>query len=430
MAIAKLNVKTRMMKLSNGLRIVLDPMPNRDSVALGVWVGVGGRFESKENAGISHFIEHVVFKGTRQFDNHAIKQRIEGCGGILNAFTDEESTCYYAKTLRQHVSSTLEILAEMCLVPLLNSLDIEQERKVIMEEIKMYRDVPSQHISDMLNKIIWPDQPLGRMITGSEKTVQKITPAKLRRYRQNHYVANNIVVVAAGNVDAKKFVRDCRKYFGSLKRGRRHVPAKSRHRTRGPYVNTMNKDIAQGHLCLGIPAYHRSHPDRYALDLINIVLGGNMSSRLFQAIREDKGLAYEIRSSYSKMNDTGVFVIYAGVEKTKMYNALEDIIKELERLAANGVSAKELDRAKQYCQGTLRLYLEGTISRMIWQGESVLAHNNIGNLSYILAKLDRVRPSDILRVSRKLFGSTREFHLSVIAKSIARDKINRILRKR
>lgn len=416
----------QIIKLPNGLRIVMAPMKGRTSAAVGVWVGVGGRFESKKLSGISHFIEHLTFKGTRRFNNRQLKEMIEGRGGLLNAFTDEESTCYYAKMLGSDITYALEVLSELCANPLFLKADFEQERNVIVEEIRMYKDLPMHCAMDMLNEVVWPNHALGRILTGTEEGVMKMKRSDLVLFHKRHYFAERIVVAAAGDFKPDLFLRACKDNLGHLKRGKTIKPAPPKKTKKGPHVKFFAKKIAQGHICLGIPAFNRTHPDRYILDVINVLLGGNMSSRLFQSIREDKGLAYEIKSAYSKMMDTGLFTIYAGVDKKNIYKTIRYIVKELQKISQDLVKPNELERAKQYCIGSLKLYMEGTVNKMMWVGEGVLSLDQIRDWREIISRIKSVTRQDVRRVGACLMRKDR-LHLSVVADKLDEEKLTKEL---
>ena len=420
--------KDKLVKLSIGVRVVLVPKNDRVSTAIGIFADVGGRYEPKKVSGISHFIEHLVFKGTKTYSNRAIKEEIEGRGGMLNAFTDEETTCYYAKVLSKDTGVALSILSDMVLEPNMHKVDIDQERGVIIEEIQMYKDHPGHWIMDLMNEMMWPGQSLGRLLTGTEETLKVIGQKELFRFMGTHYTASHLVVAVAGRLNEDRFIKDCERIFQHLKKGDKKTSPPARERAQGPYLRWEKKKTEQAHVCLGFPAYKRDHADRFVLELMNIVLGGNMSSRLFQAIREDRGLAYEIKSGYSKLNDTGLFTIYAGLASKNLeeaMNCLCDVLKDLKNAL---VGKDELNRAKKYCSGSLSLYLEGTTNTMMWQGESVLFRNKLRSTKDMLAGIESVRAEAIQRVARDILKSNK-CHMVMIANKCPEQKLVNILKQ-
>ena len=388
--------------LDNGVRVVFHHMPHMSSVTAGVWIGTGSRYETEGNSGISHFLEHLLFKGTEKRSCRELKEVIESKGGALNAFTAEEMTCYWTKVIPKHLPEAIDVLCDMVRSPLLNEEDINKEKGVILEEISMYLDLPMHYVHVLFSELLWPDQPLGQLIVGKRETVRSFNQEILRQYMEKFYSAENITVAIAGAIsieDALKVIAP----FKELLKKEANVFSGVRVEQKEPRVNLFSKKTEQIHLCLGSRGYHRSHSDRYALFLLDTILGGNMTSRLFEEIREKRGLAYEIRSTMQTLADTGAFVISAGVALDKLDETVKLILKEIERVKQEDVSPAELTQAKDYCRGQLLLTLEGTSSYMQWLGEHELTLSKIPTPEEVMAKIDIVTCDDIKRVAREIF---------------------------
>ncbi|MCX6356812.1 MAG: pitrilysin family protein [Candidatus Aureabacteria bacterium] len=388
--------------LDGGLRAVTCEMPAMESAAIGIWIGIGGRYEEAPLNGISHFLEHLLFKGTATRSALRISQEIESVGGALNGFTGEEYTCYMAKVPHAHLRRAAEVLADMCTAPALRGEDIEKERAVIREEINMYRDTPQHHVVDLLGETLWSGHPLGRPLAGTPESVGAITRAHLRQHHAGSYTPQNMVCAAAGAVRHDLFCELMVTLLASRARSRppRFAPAPRGARRA---VRVERKKTEQSHLCLGIRGYSREHPDRYALQMLSIIMGENMSSRLFQRIRERHGLAYAINSSVTRYRDTGAFSIYAGVEHAKALKALALIVKELALVRDRGVGAAELRRARVYWTGQLSMELEKTAQTMLCLGEQMICSGKILTKEAEVANIRRVGVQDIRRVAADLF---------------------------
>ncbi len=399
--------------LNNKLRIITQHLKDRDSTAVGVWFGVGGRYENSQNKGVAHFMEHMAFKGSRNYSCQAIKQLIEGVGGNLNAFTGEEETCYYAKVPGKHLNRTFDILADISLFPIINKTDLEKERSVILEEIKMYHDLPQYYVMELLQELLWPEHPLGQGLAGDSRTVSALSDVDLRDFQRRFYVPDNIVVSVCGDIDHEAVVKVVDKKLGKLKGESQdqYVPARS-HQDK-PSVKFYQKNTEQMHLALGYLAYETNHKDYYVLALLSIILGGNMSSRLFNEVREDRGLAYSIGSSLKTLDDTGMFLIRAGVDNEKIVDALELILKVLRKITKDGVTADELGRAKEYFIGQFLLGLEDTLDHMIWLGAGLISRDKTRTLAAVVKKIKAVSLGDIRRVAQEVL-SERRLNVSLI----------------
>ena len=399
--------------LPNGLALALWPVPQAQSVAVGVWVRAGGRYEPAERSGISHFLEHLLFKGTRRRSCEELKQQIEGVGGSLNGFTAEEFTCYMAKVPHRHTRRAVDVLADMVRHPTLAARDMDKEREVVIEEIRMYEDAPGQYVHDLFSQLLWPEHPLGMLLSGTIDTVRRITQPDLVRYWRRMYQPRNLLVAAAGALEPEGVIRQIRRAFGGMRASRTDGFLRAPRPRRGPQVRVWNKPTEQTHLCAGTYAIPRTHPDRFALELLHVLLGANMSSRLFREVREKRGLVYEIGTQIKRFHDTGAFVIHAGCETGKLTATVRTIFAELARVRREVVSRAELRRAKDYYAGQLVMGLEDTMEQMLWVGEQAVAVGRIARTELLLAHMAKVTERDIRRVARQLFV-TPKMHLVVV----------------
>ena len=403
----------RVTALPNGLGLVLRPMPHAESVAVGIWVNAGGRYEPPALSGISHFLEHLVFKGTRRRTCEALKQQVEGVGGTLNGFTAEEFTCYMAKVPHRHMRRAIEALTEMIRFPSLAARDLDKEREVIIEEIRMYEDSPGQYVHDLFSQLLWPDHPLGTLLSGTIDTVRRIGRSDIVRYWRRMYQPRNLLVAAAGALEPETVTRHVRRALGTMSGHPAARFARAPRPRRGPQVRVWNKPTEQTHLCVGTYAIPRTHPDRFALELLHVLLGANMSSRLFREVREKRGLVYEIGTQIKRFEDTGAFVISAGCDTGKLTATVQTIFTELSRIRRVPVSRAELRRAKDYYAGQLLMGLEDTMDQMLWVGEQAVTVGRIAKPQALLAYLSKVTERDIRRLARRLFV-TPQMHLAVV----------------
>ncbi len=398
--------------LPNGLRIVSAPRMEAESVSVGVWINAGGRHENRRINGISHFLEHLLFKGTFRRSAQRIKEEIEGAGGALNAFTDEEFTCLWAKVQPRDLLKTVEVLTDMVLRPKLDPKEIEKERSVILEEIRMYRDLPMQSVHDLLNALLWPRHPLGMILSGTEASVRRIGRRDIRVYQRNCYTPRNIVVAACGRLSHRDLVEAISPLWLGVSPGLLHRARRVHQGQRRPRLKMEVKETEQTHLCLGFHAFPRNHPQVHALNLLNVVLGGNMSSRLFQEVREKRGLAYEIGSQVRRFRDTGLFSISAGVEHRHLTVCLPVILKELQSIRREGVTDKEFEQAVEYLTGQLLFSLEDTGEQMCWLGECEMILGRVEPIDAVLAQVRKVRREDLRLAARAIL---RPNHLNLAA---------------
>ena len=402
--------------LDNGLKIVTNRLGGRESVSLAIWIRVGGRYEKKELAGISHFVEHMLFKGTKNRTTKEIKENIEGVGGMLNAFTSEESTCYFVKIPKNKFEHAYDVLQDMVNHATLSVDEFKKERTVILEEIKMYLDLPSQHVHEIMSELLWTNQPLGRPIAGTIDTVSGMTRNDLYGHVQSYYHPKNILVTASGDIDHDHFKEITQHYFekSPVKSLSKFQSVKSS--SNGKRTNRfrfINKKTEQTHFVIGFHGLPRNDADRYKLGIMNVILGGNMSSRLFEQVREQRGLAYEIKSGLGFFHDAGSISISAGVEPKKGSLAVKVIMKELDRLKRSFVSKNELRRAKDYFLGQFLLGLEDTLDNALWFGERVLYGGQLPKVEEIKNEVEKVTEEHIKILANRFFKSS-DVHLALI----------------
>jgi predicted Zn-dependent peptidase len=386
----------------DGLTLIFSPFTNVETASLGIFVRIGSRFEKKSLRGIAHFLEHILFKGSHHYSHRQIKQEIEGRGGTLNGFTSQEYTGYYAYFLNKNLKLTLDILLDMVFRPLLKEEDIAKERNVILEEIKMYNDLPSSRVGILLEELLFRDHPLGEPIIGQFSTVKGIEKTHLAHFRNNYYGPSNIVVSFSGDVSRdeiivllKKKIK-CKSSKPSLKT---HCPLS----LKGLHIKAESKKLEQAHLGLGFRSVSYLHKNRFVADLINVLLGANMSSRLFEEVREKRALCYEISTEVRKFKDTGAFVVHAGLDKAKINLVIRCILKELKKLKEEPVPSKELQRAKDYVLGHIAMALERPPERMFYAAESYLTINKIYSLPQIKKEVERITSLDIQKLAQDIF---------------------------
>jgi len=394
-------------RLANGLTVATAEMPHMASVSLGLWVGVGGRHEPAELNGVSHFIEHMLFKGTRRRSAREISQSVEGIGGYLNAFTSEENTCFYSKARHDRFEELLEVLMDMFLNSVFDPEEINKEREVIKEERAMYLDQPHHHVLELLNELLFPDHPLGRSLTGTEETLDTLGRSELIGYQRRSYVAPVTLVVAAGNLRHARVVRAVGRYAGRFSDGAQPTFQLFSGKQSQPRIRLARKETAQTQIALGIQTCSRHDDRRFALRVLNTILGENMSSRLFQVLREDLGLAYSVQSSVSYFEEVGTLTISAGLDADKLPRALRLILQELRRSARQLPPATELRRAREYLIGQLDLGLESSENQMTWTGEQMLAYGRILSPQRARRQLSQVTRGQVRAVAREFFRPER-----------------------
>jgi predicted Zn-dependent peptidase len=389
--------------LPNGITLLTEHMPHVRSVTLGVWLRRGSRHEPVALNGASHFIEHLVFKGTETRSARDIALAVDSIGGQMDAFTSKEYTCFYAKVLDDHVSDAVDLLSDIVLRPLFDAKELERERQVIVEEIRMVEDAPEELIYDLFSTHFYPGHALGRPIQGTEDTVRGLSRRRLLEYFRGIYVPENLLIVAAGNVRHAELARRVRKAFGRMKRGGRKLVRGARPRARGGVVARAKKELEQLHMLLGVPAFPEGYAHRYPLFVLNALLGGTMSSRLFQKVREERGLAYSVYSAVNAFQDAGIMMIYAGTSPEKGDEVLSVVAAELSELREIGPGEHEVTVAKEHLKGSLMLSLESTSSRMSNLARQHIYHGRNFPMSEILQRLEEVTRADVHRAARHVF---------------------------
>jgi len=394
----------------NGVRIVLEQIPHVRSAAIGIWVGVGSRDETPENNGISHFLEHMFFKGTKTRNAREIAEAFDSIGGQVNAFTSKEYTCYYAKTLDNHASYALDILQDMFFHSTFDPDELNKEKNVVIEEIKMYEDAPDDTVHDLLSEAVYDQHALGYPILGTEKTINQFNQEQLNQYVEDMYTPDKIVISVAGNVE-ESIIKEIEQYFGSF------VREKNNHQslvpTFHPEKRFKQKDTEQAHLCLGFNGLPVGHDHVYDLIVMNNIFGGSMSSRLFQEVREEKGLAYSVYSFHSSYRDSGLVTIYGGTGVEQLDALYETIHSTLNTLKADGVTEKELNNSKEQLKGNLMLGLESTNSRMSRNGRNELLLGTHRSLDEIVKEIDAVNIERTNHMIQSVFST--EYSTAVIS---------------
>jgi predicted Zn-dependent peptidase len=389
--------------LDNGLRLITETMPHVRSVTIGVWLMRGSRHESDDRGGIAHFVEHMLFKGTATRSAEDIAQAIDSIGGQLDAFTAKEYASYYIKVLDEHLPLAVDLLSDIVLRPAFPVDEIDREKKVILEEIKMVEDTPDDLVHELFTQHFWEGHPLGRPILGSKETVERFTVDTLRQYFENAYVASNMIISAAGNIEHAHVRELVDGAFGALRRDGEALSAKAPRVV--PQVVTRTKELEQSHICLGTNSYPQSHNDRYVSYILNTVLGGSMSSRLFQTVREKRGLAYAVFSGLSAYRDAGNITIYAGCANDAVEQVIDLCVEELRGMKRTAVPEPELRRAKDHLKGSLMLSLENTASRMSHLARQEIYFDRHFGLDETLAGVEQVTTADIQRVAADLFSN-------------------------
>jgi len=388
--------------LDNGLRVITSTMPHSRSVCLAILVGAGSCYESEEEAGISHFAEHLFFKGTqRRPTSKEITQDIEGVGGLINAGTDKELTIFWCKVAKPHFPIALDVLSDLLLNSLFDSKEIEQERRIISEEINMNLDLPQQRISMLIDELLWPEQPLGREVIGYKETVSSLTREQLLNYVARRYMPNNTVLSIAGNIQHEEAMAQIEPLFNKWAAGELITGYITDDKQTEARLRIEPKDIEQAHLCLAVHGFSRSHPQRFTIDLFNTVLGGGMSSRLFTEIREHRGLAYDIHSYTEHFLNSGSFAIYAGVDPEKIETAVAAILEETSQIK-QGITATELTRAKELSKGRLYLRFEDSQNVALWYGGQEILTQQILDIDDVISIVDAITIDELKEVAKEI----------------------------
>lgn len=386
---------------SNGVKVLTEEMPYVHSAVIGIWVKTGSRYENLNNHGVSHFIEHLLFKGTANRTAKQIVEELEAVGGSLNAFTTKEYTCFYAKILAEHLHKAMELLCDMFFNSLFLQEDIEKEKNVILEEVKMYEDSPDEIIHDLFAQTIWKNHSLGRTILGTADSIKALTRTDIMSYYTQHYCPGNTVIAVAGKIKHDDIVDKLSKYFSEW--DNRPCPVGLEQPQTESSVIIAKKDTEQVQICLGVPGLPQEHAQSYALLVLNNVLGGGLSSRLFQEIREDRGLAYSIYSYHTTYLDTGLLAVYAGTSPNRFDEVVKLIATELVKLKIKGITREELLRAKEQIKGNLLLGMESASNRMSRLGRTEICYGRVITAEEVVKRISEVEFATVNQLCRELF---------------------------
>lgn len=400
--------------LTNGLRIVLAPMPQTETATVVVMTGTGSRYENEKENGLAHFLEHMFFKGTkRRKTAKVISEELDGLGAVYNAFTSKDRTAYYAKVSARYLDTALDVISDIFLNSTLPQKEITKERGAIIQEIDMYEDMPMYTIDNVFDALIFGNHPLGRTILGPKENIRAFSRKDFTTYLKRNYTPLNTVVCVAGSFNEKKVLTRIKRAFGKLPHGNPPDLLTISLQQDAPRVAIKEKKTDQTQLMLGVPSYHYQHKDEYVLAVLSTVLGGGMSSRLFTEVREKRGLAYSVHASVEKYPDTGYFVVSAGVEHGKLEKAVETILAEFKKIKKTRVSKAELQKAKAYMKGTMTLSMETSDRIAQNTASSLIGLNRVRTMEEIMAGIDKVTPADIQRVARDIL-KTEKLNLAII----------------
>tara|TARA_R110002096_G_scaffold292704_5_gene487152 strand:- start:63 stop:1340 length:1278 start_codon:yes stop_codon:yes gene_type:complete len=400
-----MSAHTKLLQLENGLRLATVAMPHMASVSVGLWANVGSRHETASDHGMAHLVEHMLFKGTPTRSAEEVSRQIEGLGSSIDGFTVEDHTAYHAKAPAEQFERLFAVLSDFYLSPTIDPGELESEKQVIHEEIAMVRDQPSQYLEDLISEATWgPEHPLGRSITGTDASLDSFQRDDVLRFFQAGYCGANTVISVAGNIDHEAVINQISSSFGTLSAGSRvtfepAIAPLDHHRFR------EETEQEQSHVALSFPGVDRYDPNRFAHKLLNVILGENMSSRLFQELREQRGLCYEIQSDFVSFADGGLIQIYLALNPKHLQSALDTIDKVTQDLATNGVTDGELESAKAYVVGQSRISLENTVSQMMWAGECFLFFEDWKDPEEAHRKIESTTAAEVHEAARQLFGS-------------------------
>ena len=387
--------------LENGIRVITETVNHVQFMSMGFWVGVGSRYESEKQWGITHFIEHMLFKGTEKRTADQISGAVDAVGGQLNAFTSKENTCYYIKTLTEDFPLAVDVLSDMFLNSRFDNEEIAKEREVIIEEIKMYEDTPDDQVHDLMSANLWPDHPLGRAILGTEESIAVFDHDMLKDYMKQYYTGSNIVVSVVGNISHNQVVEAIREVLGGIPKGevnQYRIADRAK-----PGVNCYYKEIAQSQICVAMPGVAKEDDRLFPLSILNTYLGGGMSSRLVKKIREEEGLAYSVYSYNGSYTDTGAFVISVGTRPENCQRVIDIILEELDDVRQNGITKDELDKSFSQLKGSLYMGLETVNSRMNKLGRSMLIYDRVITPEENVDELSKVTLEDVRSLAGDMF---------------------------
>ena len=387
--------------LDNGIRVITETVNHVQFMSMGFWVGVGSRYETEQQWGITHFIEHMLFKGTERRTAEQISSEVDAVGGQPNAFTSKENTCYYIKTLTEDFPLAMDVLSDMFLHSRFSNEEIAKEREVIIEEIKMYEDTPDDQVHDLLAANLWPQHPLGRAILGTEESIAAFDHDMLKDYMKQYYTGSNIVVSVVGNIDHAQVVEAVKAALGAIPKGQKNTFPLAGRAEAG--VHCYYKDIAQSQICVAVPGVAKEDDRLFPLSILNTYLGGGMSSRLVKKIREEEGLAYSVYSYNGSYTDTGAFVIAVGTRPENCQRVIDIILQELEDVRQHGITSQELEKSFSQLKGSLFMGLETVNSRMNKLGRSMLAYDRVITPEENVEELSKVTVADVKALANDLF---------------------------
>lgn len=415
-------------KLKNGLRIITVPMENTETATVVVMVGVGSRYESEKEAGLSHFIEHMFFKGTSKRPTTLdISEELDAIGGEFNAFTGKDITGYYAKASAQNFDIALDTVADMYLNSKIDSEEIEREKGTIIQELNMYQDNPQRSVGDVFEKLLYDGNNLGREIVGYKKTIKSFKRKDFVDYMKIFYTANDTVVCVAGKIDQEKTIQKVEEYFSKMPGGKKPAISKVAENQATPKVKIKYKKTDQTHFILGNRAFKRDHKDRYALGILSTILGGNMSSRLFIEVRERRGLAYYVRTSTESYDDCGYIETQSGVEHKNLEKAVKVILEQYQKMITEKVSEKELQKAKDYIKGKGVMSFEASDEVAMFFVDQEIKKEKIMTLEEIFAKIDAITAEDVQGVAKKIFDQ-KTLNLAIIGPHKNKAELEKLLK--
>ncbi|HCP09070.1 MAG TPA: hypothetical protein DIT25_04730 [Candidatus Moranbacteria bacterium] len=421
-------MKFKRTKLDNGVCIITVPMKDTQTATVVVMVGVGSRYESEKEAGISHFIEHMMFKGTEKRPSFAdINSELDSIGGEHNAFTSKDTTGYYAKVNSRHLDLAIDLIADIYLNSKIDEKEIEKERGAIIQELNMYEDRPMRKVEEVLDALLYQGNPLGREIIGYKETIQALKRDDLVKFKRRHYLADETVICVAGNFEEESTIDLLKKYFSAMEGGEKPVFSKIEEDQKYPAVNIKFKKTDQTHFVIGSRGYHENHPDRFALAILTTILGGNSSSRLFAEIREKRGLAYFVRTGADDFADCGYVATQASVGHDKLESAIEVILKEYKRITSEKVSERELRCAKEYIKGISVMNLESSDEVAMFHIDQEMKRKKIMTLKELLENFEKVTRDDILRVAQDVLKEN-TLNLAVIGPQEDEKKLQSLLK--
>ncbi|MGB9743480.1 MAG: M16 family metallopeptidase [Minisyncoccales bacterium] len=418
----------RKITLPNGLRIIAVPQKNTQAVTILILVGTGSKYETKQINGISHFLEHLFFKGTKKRPSSLlVAETLDRIGGVYNAFTSEEYTGYFAKTAADYFDLSLDWLADIFFNSLLPPVEIEKERRVIIEEINLYLDTPTLYIGDLWKSLLYGDQPAGWPVAGKKEIISQIKREQILSYLQSQYTATNTLICLAGNFSLSSAIKKIQKFFSKINQSKAKAKTAVKEKQTKPAAILLTKKTDQTHLALGVRTFNLFHPYRFALEILAIILGGMMSSRLFFEIREKLGLAYYVKTENESNTDTGYLVTRVGVDNQRTAKAITAILREYKKIAEKRISAAELKKAKENFKGHLALSLESSDAQASFYGLQEILENKILTPEQIFREVDKITPNDMLKLAKEIFQPAR-LNLAIIGPFKEKEYFQKLLK--